>query len=144
MIDALYPLTYKQPGFLTEAPDAGIANNTYAHACSKTRETNGYTSKKLTGTSEKRVFRLKILVGWGLNICGYNDGNNKTIDADDTSHNYRNQSFHHLTRVVHTHASYTDTTLARAIGSADAGKNDCECRAGKSKQRSSGRALDRI
>ena len=78
-------------------------------------------------TSEQGISRLEIGIGGGQDIGGNYDSNDETIDANDTRHNYRNQSFHHLARIVDTHASNANAALACAIRSSNAGENDGQC-----------------
>lgn len=64
---------------LSGTTNTSITNNTNSKTGGKTSETDGETSTELNETSKQRL-RL-------LEVVGDEDGNDKTVNGNDTSHN---------------------------------------------------------
>jgi hypothetical protein len=69
----------EESGLLSGTTDTGVTNNTDGETSGKTSETDGETGTKLDETSEERGLLAKLV--------GNQDGNDETVNGNDTSHN---------------------------------------------------------
>jgi hypothetical protein len=70
----------EEPRLLSRAADASITDNADGETCSQTRKTDGKTGAEVDETSVESVAIL-------FEPVGYQDGDDETVDANDTSHN---------------------------------------------------------
>lgn len=81
---------------LSGTTDTSITNDTNSETSCKTGETDGETSTELDETSEQRLGLLEVV--------GDEDGNDETVNGNDTSHNDGNNvcvSRQYVRRSVH-------------------------------------------
>jgi len=69
----------EQPWLLSGTSDTGVTDNTNSETSSKTSKPDGQTSTKLNETGEERSLLGKVV--------GDQDGNDETVNGNDTSHN---------------------------------------------------------
>lgn len=69
----------KETRLLSGSTDTGITNNTNGKTSSKTSETDGKTSTELDETGVQREILLETV--------GDEDGDDQTVDTNNTSHN---------------------------------------------------------
>lgn len=71
----------EEPGLLSSTAHTSITNNTNSETSSKTSKTDGETGTELNETSVESVVLL-------AEVVRDQDGDDETVDTDDTSHNY--------------------------------------------------------
>jgi len=76
----------KEPGLLRGAANTGITDNTNCETSGETSETDSKTSTQLNETREERIVAL-------CQAVGDEDGDDETVDTDDTSHNDGNDVY---------------------------------------------------
>jgi hypothetical protein len=69
----------EESGLLGGTTDTSVTNDTDGETSGKTSETDGETGTELDETSEQRLLLGKVV--------GDQDGNDETVDSNDTSHN---------------------------------------------------------
>ena len=69
----------EESGLLGGTTDTGVTNNTDGETSGKTSKTDGETGTELDETSEQRLLLSKLV--------GDQDGNDETVNGNDTSHN---------------------------------------------------------
>lgn len=69
----------EESGLLCGTTDTGVTNNTNSETGGKTGETDGKASAELDETGEQRLVLLEVV--------GDEDGNDETVNGNDTSHN---------------------------------------------------------
>ena len=69
----------EQPGLLGGSSHTGVTDNTNGETSSHTRKTNRETGTELDEASEQRLLLGKLV--------GDQDGNDETVNGNDTSHN---------------------------------------------------------
>jgi len=72
---------------LSSTPDTSVTDDTNSKAGSKTCETNGETSTKLDEASSKRHMNAEV--------TSDEDGNDESVDGNDTSHDDGYDTLHH-------------------------------------------------
>ena len=71
----------EQPGLLGSSSDTSISNDSDSETSSHTRKTDGKTSAKLNEALEERNVLFQVV--------GDQDGDDKTVNTNDTSHDDR-------------------------------------------------------
>jgi len=117
----------EEPRLLSSTTDTSITNNTNSETSSKTGETDGETSTELDEASVKSV--LVLLEG-----IGNQDGDDETVDTNDTSHNDGNNVLDDEIRAEDTHGSDTNTGLGSTVRGTKAGEDDGCCAAHGTKE----------
>lgn len=69
----------EESGLLSGTTDTGVTNNADGETSGKTSKTDGETGTELDETSEERGLLAKLV--------GDQDGNDETVNGNDTSHN---------------------------------------------------------
>lgn len=69
----------EESGLLSSTTDTSVTNNTDGETSSETSKTDGETSTELDETSVERLLLGKLV--------GDQDGNDETVNGNDTSHN---------------------------------------------------------
>jgi len=94
----------------------GITDDTNGETSGQPSQTDGETSTELNEAGEERCLLAKVV--------GDEDGDDKAIDTNDTSHNNGNDVLDDQVRSEDTHGADTDTRFRGAIGSTEAGEDD--------------------
>jgi hypothetical protein len=102
--------------------DTRVTDNTDGHSGGKTRETDSKASGEVGET-------LVVVVGGGISVGSLdastnNDGNNETVDTDDSGHNDGDDGTHDEVRLHDSHGGDTDTRLSGTVSSTKAGKDE--------------------
>jgi hypothetical protein len=132
----------EQPGLLGGSSHTGVTDNTNGETSSHTRKTNRETGTELDEAGEEG--------GLLLQTVGDQDGDDETVDTDNTSHDdgdnvcaglamsklltvlFTSQrsaedarrTLDDQVRAEDTHGADTDTSLGSTVGGAEAGKDD--------------------
>jgi hypothetical protein len=132
----------EQPGLLGGSSYTGVTNNTDGETSSHTRKTNRETGTELDEAGEERSLLLQTV--------GDQNGDDETVDTDNTSHDDGDNVYAELAmsklqtaffvaqrfagdarrtlddqvRAEDTHGADTDTSLGSTVGGAEAGKDD--------------------
>jgi len=101
---------------LGSSSNTSITDNTNGETSSETSKTDRETSTELDESGVER----KLL----LEVVGNQDGDDETVDTNDTSHNDGNNVLDDEVRAEDTHGGNTDTRLGGTVGSTDAGEDD--------------------
>lgn len=102
--------------------DSRVTDNTDGHTGGKTRETDSEASGEVGET-------LVVVVGGGVSVGSLdtstnNDGNDETVDTDDSGHNDGDDGAHDEVRLHDSHGGDTDTGLGGTVSSTEAGKDE--------------------
>jgi len=106
----------EQPGLLGGSSYTGVTNNTDGETSSHTRKTNRETGTELDEAGEERSLLLQTV--------GDQNGDDETVDTDNTSHDDGDNVLDDQVRAEDTHGADTDTSLGSTVGGAEAGKDD--------------------
>ena len=106
----------EETGLLSSSSNTSITNNTNGKTGSETSKSDGETSTELNETSEQR----KVL----LQAIGDKDGNDETVDTNDTGHNDGNNVLDDQVGAEDTHGSDTNTRLGGTVRGAKAGEDN--------------------
>jgi len=106
----------EQPGLLGGSSHTGVTDNTNGETSSHTRKTNRETGTELDEAGEEG--------GLLLQTVGDQDGDDETVDTDNTSHDDGDNVLDDQVRAEDTHGADTDTSLGSTVGGAEAGKDD--------------------
>lgn len=122
----------EESGLLRSASDTSVTDNTDGETSSHTGKTDGKTSTELNETG----------VEWDLDLetVRDEDGNDKTVDTNDTSHNDGNNVLDDEIRSQNTHGGDTDTRLGSTVCGTKAGEDDGSCAAHGTEERRVDRA----
>jgi len=111
---------------LSGTSHTSITDDTNCEASSETGKTDGQTSAELDEVGEEG--------GALAEIVGDQDGNDKTVNGNDTSHNDGNDVLDNQVRPEDTHGGDTNAGLGGTVGSAEAGEDDGGHAAHRSKE----------
>jgi hypothetical protein len=117
----------EESGLLSGTTDTGVTNNTDGETSGKTSKTDGETGTELDETSEQRLLLGKLV--------GDQDGNDETVNGNNTSHNDGNNVLDDQVGPEHTHGRDTNTSLSGTVGSTEAGEDDGGSAAHRSEER---------
>jgi len=106
----------EQPGLLGGSSHTGVTDNTNGETSSHTRKTNRETGTELDEAGEEG--------GLLLQTVGDQDGDDETVDTDNTSHDDGDNVLDDQVRAEDTHGADTDTSLGSTVGGTEAGKDD--------------------
>jgi hypothetical protein len=106
----------EETGLLSSTTDTGVTDDTNGEASSKTSKTDRETSTELNETSVQGEFLLETV--------GNQDGDDQTVNTNDTSHNDRNNVLDDKVRAENTHGGNADTRLGGTVGGAEAGEDN--------------------
>jgi len=106
----------EQPGLLGGSSHTGVTNNTNGETSSHTRKTNRETGTELDEAGEEG--------GLLLQTVGDQDGDDETVDTDNTSHDDGDNVLDDQVRAEDTHGADTDTSLGSTVGGTEAGEDD--------------------
>lgn len=107
----------EESGLLGGTPHTGVADDTNGESGSKTSETDSKTGTELDeALSERHVDRQ---------VASDEDRDDKTVDGNDTSHDDRDNTLHHLVWPEHRHGGDTDTGFCGPVTCSYASKDDC-------------------
>jgi hypothetical protein len=132
----------EQPGLLGSSSHTGVTNNTDGETSSHTRKTNRETGTELDEAGEEGSLLLQTV--------GDQDGDDETVDTDNTSHDDGDnvcaglamsrlqtvlfmpqrsaedarRTLDDQVRTEDTHGADTDTSLGSTVGGTEAGKDD--------------------
>jgi len=106
----------EQPGLLGGSSHTGVTDNTNGETSSHTRKTNRETGTELDEAGEEG--------GLLLQTVGDQDGDDETVDTDNTSHDDGDNVLDDQVRAEDTHGADTDTSLGSTVGGTEAGEDD--------------------
>jgi len=106
----------EQPGLLGGSSHTGVTNNTNGETSSHTRKTNRETGTELDEAGEEGCLLLQTV--------GDQDGDDETVDTDNTSHDDGDNVLDDQVRAEDTHGADTDTSLGSTVGGTEAGEDD--------------------
>ena len=101
-----------------------------SHAC-VSRNTNGQPGSERTQTASQSCSKLDEAIFRGqrstLDLVELNNGDNESVNTQDTSHDKRNQTLENLTRVDNREGSDTHSGLGDSVGWSEVGENQGGC-----------------
>jgi len=106
----------EQPGLLGGSSHTGVTDNTNGETSSHTRKTNRETGTELDEAGEEGCLLLQTV--------GDQDGDDETVDTDNTSHDDGDNVLDDQVRAEDTHGADTDTSLGSTVGGTEAGEDD--------------------
>jgi len=106
----------EQPGLLGGSSHTGVTDNTNGETSSHTRKTNRETGTELDEAGEEGSLLLQTV--------GDQDGDDETVDTDNTSHDDGDNVLDDQVRAEDTHGADTDTSLGSTVGGTEAGEDD--------------------
>lgn len=106
----------KQPGLLGSTTNTSITDNSDSETSSHTSKTDSETGTELNEVLEERRVLLKIV--------GDQDGDDETVNTDDTSHDDGDNILDNQVGAEDTHGRDTDTCLGSSVGGAETCKDD--------------------
>jgi len=108
----------EETGLLGVGADTGITDNTDGETGSEGGHTDGKAS---TEVSEALVGGV---LGGLVELLVDDDGGDKTVDTEHTSHDNGNDGLHHQLRSEDTHGHDTNTGLGGTVGGTKVGEDD--------------------
>lgn len=101
---------------LSGSTNASVTDNTNSETGSQTSQTNSKTSTKLNETSIQRQALVQIISN--------QDGNDQSINSNNTSHDNGDNVSNDQVRSENGHTAHTDTGFGGSIGGTKAGEDD--------------------
>lgn len=106
----------EEPGLLGGTTDTGVTDDTDGEAGCETGETDGETGAELDEAS--------VEGHGGLDVTRDEDGDDETVNGNDTGHDYGDDTPDEEIRAEDTHGGDTDTGLGGTVRGTQAGEDD--------------------
>lgn len=106
----------EETGLLGSSSDTSITDNTNGETGSETSKTDGKASTELDEASEQGQVLLETI--------GDKDGDDETVDANDTSHNDGNNVLDDQVGAEDTHSGDTNTRLGGTVRGTETGEDN--------------------